>query len=192
MYVGTKPDIKYYNKDIDISKYNSIPSYHWELRAETLKYLSQDLNSLLEILGKFQVHLWVDHNLEMTEGLTISSLAKNLFFKYYLKFSKIPLINTNTLFNFIYSSYYGVIKVVYIPCGKDLTYLDVNSLYPFAALNPMPGLDCKWIESYGDQELDLDQLFGIFHAVVVPNYLYIGFLPLRSKDGILFPNGKIK
>jgi hypothetical protein len=85
----------------------------------------------------------VDHNLEMTEGLTISSLAKNLFFKYYLNNSKIPLINTNTLFNFIYSAYYGGITEVYIPCGQDLTYLDINSLYPFAALSPMPGLECK-------------------------------------------------
>jgi hypothetical protein len=51
------------------------------------------------------MHLWVDHKLEMTDCLTISSLAKLKFFKYYLKNGKIPLINTNTLFNFIYSGY---------------------------------------------------------------------------------------
>jgi DNA polymerase type B, organellar and viral len=79
----------------------------------------------------------------MTEGLTISSLAKNKFFKYYLNDSKIPLINTNTLFNFIYSAYYGGITEVYIPYGLDLTFLDINSLYPSSAKNPMPGLDCQ-------------------------------------------------
>jgi hypothetical protein len=79
----------------------------------------------------------------MTDGLTISSLAKTKFFKYYLNDSKIPLINTNTLFNFIYSGYYGGITEVYKPYGVNLTYLDVNSLYPFAAKNPMPGLDCQ-------------------------------------------------
>jgi DNA polymerase type B, organellar and viral len=65
-YVGKKPDIKYYNNNnIDFAPldgntaavYNSIPSEQWELRAETLKYLGKDLNSLLEILDKFQDHL---------------------------------------------------------------------------------------------------------------------------------------
>jgi hypothetical protein len=125
--------------------YNSIISRcggEWDLRKETLIYLAKDLNSLLEILGKFQEHLWLDHNLEMTEGLTIASLAKTKFFKYFLKKSKIPLINTNTLFNFIYTAYYGGITEVYKPHGINLTSLDVNSLYPYAAKNPMPGLDC--------------------------------------------------
>jgi len=103
----------------------------------------------------------------MTEGLTIASLAKLKFFKYYLKDSKIPLINTNILFNFIYSAYYGGITEVYIPYGQDLTFSDINSLYPYAAKNPMPGLECIWIECYDNQELDLDKLFGVFHAEVV-------------------------
>lgn len=44
----------------------------------------------------------MDPKIEKTEGLTIASLAKNFFFKYYLNNDQIPLINTNTLFNFIY------------------------------------------------------------------------------------------
>lgn len=46
----------YYNKDIDFSIYNSIPTEHWDLRTESLKYLSKDLNSL-EIFGIFPYHL---------------------------------------------------------------------------------------------------------------------------------------
>jgi hypothetical protein len=57
LYIGQKPDIKFYNKNIDLSIYNTIPSDQWDLRGETLKYLGKDLNSLLEILGKFQDHL---------------------------------------------------------------------------------------------------------------------------------------
>lgn len=56
----------------------------------------------------------------------------------------------------------------------------------------MPGLECIWIECYDNQELDLDKLFGVFHAEVVTNDLYIGLLPVRTKDGILFPNGKFE
>jgi DNA polymerase type B, organellar and viral len=189
-YVGPTPDIKFYNKNIDIALYNSSLSTNWNLREEPLNYLIKDLTSLLEILRKFQDHLWKDHNLEMTEGLTISSLAKNKFFKYYLQNSKIPLINTNNLFNFLYSAYYGGITEVYKPYGQNLTYLDVNSLYPSSAKNTMPRLVCNWIESYGDHGLDLDKLFGVFHAEVINNDLYIGLLPFKTKTGLIFPNGK--
>ena len=81
-------------------------------------------------------------------GLTIASLAKLKFFKYYLKDSNIPLINTNTNIlpallpkyrrgfwglNFLFSAYYGGITEVYIPYGQDLTFSDINLLYPAAA-----------------------------------------------------------
>jgi hypothetical protein len=62
-----------------------------KVESETLSYLSKDISSLLEVLEKFQSHLFIDHNLEMTDCLTISSLAKNKFLKYYLNDSKIPL-----------------------------------------------------------------------------------------------------
>lgn len=128
----------------------------------------------------------------MTESLTISSLAKTKFLKYYLNNSKIPLINTNNLFDFIYSAYFGGITEVYKPYGKNLIYLDVNSLYPFSAKNPMPGLDCKFIVSFDKDGLNLDNLFGVFHAEVITNNLYIGLLPVKSKDGLLFPNGQFE
>jgi DNA polymerase type B, organellar and viral len=132
----------------------------------------------------------VEHNIELTESLTIAGLAKTKFLKYYLKDSKIPLINTNNLFQFIYGSYYGGITEVYKPYGKNLTYTDVNSLYPFAALNPMPGLICQWIESYNSEGLDLSKLFGVFYAKVITNGQYLGLLPVRTKSGLIFPNGK--
>ena len=55
----------------------------------------------------------------------------------------------------------------------------------------MPGLDCKWIECYDESGLDLDKLFGVFYAEVITNDLYIGLLPIKTKTGIIFPNGKI-
>ena len=39
---------------------------------------------------------------------------------------------------------------VYKPYGKNLLLYDVNSLYPFAALNPMPGINCSFIENIGN------------------------------------------
>jgi DNA polymerase type B, organellar and viral len=61
-------------------------AYNCNLREETLKYLDKDLQSLFEILSKFQETLSIDHqNLEMTQHLTLSSIAKTKFLKYYLK-----------------------------------------------------------------------------------------------------------
>lgn len=142
-YIGPIPDISFYNKNVNMDIYNESIVPNWSLKKETLKYLERDLISLLEVLENFQALLWEDHNIELTANLTISGLAKTKFLKYYLKDSKIPLINTNNLFQFIYSSYFGGITEVYKPYGENLTYLDVNSLYPFAALNPMPGIKCK-------------------------------------------------
>lgn len=189
-YIGNTPTINYYPKNINSELYYSNITTNWSLRDETLKYLEKDLLSLLEILYKFQEHLWIDHNIEMTESLTISSLARTKFLKYYLKDSVIPLINQNNIFQFIYASYYGGITEVYKPYGYNLNYLDVNSLYPFAAKNPMPGNNCFWIESYDSEGLDLDKLFGVFYCEVITNNLYLGLLPVKTKSGTIFPNGK--
>nr|QWO71369.1 DNA polymerase [Termitomyces sp. T123] len=189
-YIGPTPDISFYNSNVNVELYNKNKVSNWSLKTETLKYLKRDLLSLLEILEKFQEFLWLDHNIELTEGLTIASLAKTKFMRYYLKDSKIPLINSNNLFQFIYGSYYGGITEVYRPHGKNLTYTDINSLYPFAALNPMPGLNCKWLESYNSEGLELSNLFGVFYAKVVTNDQYLGLLPVRTKSGLIFPQGK--
>jgi len=65
-------------------------------------------------------------------------------------------------------------------------------LYPFAALNSMPGTDCKWLESYNSEGLNLDNLFGIFFAKVETNNQYLGLLPVRTKSGLIFPEGKFE
>lgn len=128
-YVGPTPDISYYNRSIDVNKYNDLSSDNWSTQNETILYLNRDLVALLSVLEIFQDHLWLDHNLEMTHSLTISSLAKTKFLRFYLKDSKIPLINNQFMFNFIYDALYGGITEVYRPYGTKLTYLDVNSFY---------------------------------------------------------------
>jgi DNA polymerase type B, organellar and viral len=67
----------------------------------------------------------------------------------------------------------------------------VNSLYPFAALNPMPGLICQWLESYNynSEGLDLSNLFGVFYAKVITNENYLGLLTVSTKSGLIFPRG---
>ncbi|KAI5980362.1 mitochondrion dnapol [Pisolithus orientalis] len=191
-YIGETPEIKYYN-NLSISEYNKFYSKNnWSLRDESLKYLKSDILGLLEVLDKFKTSLFIEHNLEMTDGLTISRLALNKFLKFYLKDSKIPLINNLNLFNFLYLGYYGGRTEVFKPYGKNLFYYDVNSLYPKVALNNMGGVKAKYIKSFSYKGLIIDNIFGIFKAKIKTNYNYIGLLPIKTKLGLIFPDGEFE
>jgi len=63
----------------------------------------------------------------MSESLTISRLALNIYFNKYLKDSKILLIKKYDMFDFIN---YGGITEIYKPYAEESYYYDVNSLYP--------------------------------------------------------------
>jgi hypothetical protein len=119
-------------------------------------------------------------------------LALNIFLKNYIKDHQIPVISKYDIFNFIYFGYYGGMTEVYKPYGKDLIYIDVNSLYPHAALNPMPGKECNYLESLSDDGLDLENIFGFFYAKVKTNNHYLGLLPRKTKEGLIFPNGEFE
>jgi hypothetical protein len=197
-YIGETPGIEYYNTDfkdkIKVSDYNEIyTKNNWDLRKETIYYLEKDLISLLEVLEKFSSSLFINHNIQMTECLTISRIALTKFLNYYLNESKIPLINKLQYFNFINLGCYGGITEVYIPFGINLNYYDVNSLYPFVALQSMPGINCSYIENIDGKGLELKELFGFFHAEVkANNNLYLGLLPIKTKMGLIFPNGEFE
>jgi hypothetical protein len=92
------------------------------------------------------------------------------------------------MFSDIKQAYYGGVTEVYKPYGKNLYYYDVNSLYPFAALNPMPGIDCTYIENVGNN-ISLNDLFGFFYCDVETDNNYLGLLPVHSKEGLIMPNG---
>ena len=129
-------------------------------------------------------------NLLLAKQPGASRLALNKFLFYYLKDSKIPLINSLLIFNFIYFGYYGGQTEVYKPYGKDLKYYDVNSLYPYVALLAMPGNLVTYLESFDEKGLDLENLFGFFQARVRTNNHYLGLLPIKSDKGLIFPLGK--
>ena len=190
-YIGETPNIKYFNK-ISILDYNKIyTKTNWSLKLEALKYLEKDILGLLQVLDEFKKILFLEHNLELTEGLTISRLSLNKFLKYYLKDTKIPLINKLDIFNFIYSGYYGGRTEVFKPHGKNLYYYDVNSLYPHeAAFSNMPGMIVKYIKSFSENGLNIDNIFGVFLAKVKTNNHYLGLLPIKTKAGLIFPNGE--
>ena len=126
------------------------------------------------------------------ESITISGLAmKILLNKYYN--NNIPFIKKPSIYKDIKKGYYGAITEVYKPYGENLYHYDVNSLYPFVALQDMPGLDCNKLTYFNleYQYCDLKDLFGFFYCTITaPKNSYLGLLPYKVKYGIEFPLGE--
>ena len=81
--------------------------------------------------------------------------------------NNIPLINTKSVYNDIKKSYYGGITEVYKPFGTKLYYYDVNSLYPYSALNPMPGLNCTYEDNINKNISEIiENLFGFYYCKI--------------------------
>ena len=138
-------------------------------------------------MDTFNRYVFIEYSLQMTESLTISRLALNIFLKLYLGDTKLPVINNQSVYSAIKQAYYGGIVEVYKPYGKNLFYYDVNSLYPFVAKNPMPGSECVYEES--ENGLNLNELFGFYYCKLKTKNDYLGLAPVHSK-GLIMPNGE--
>lgn len=124
----------------------------------------------------------------MTDSPTISGIAVNIFLKDYYN-NNIPHINKSSIYKDIKQAYYGGMTEVYKPYGDNLYYYDVNSLYPFVALQDMTGLKCTRVEYYDDKQ-NINDLFGFFYCSIrTPLEGYFGLLPRRTKTGINFSLG---
>lgn len=126
----------------------------------------------------------------MTKSLTISGVALTVFMNDYYK-NNIPNIGIKSTYLDIKKAYYVGITEVYKPYGENLYYYDVNSLYPYAAINDMPGLSCNKITLMGN--LSVNDLFGFFQVEVDAtnvDYKYLGLLPYRKDSLLIFPHGK--
>ena len=181
------------NSRVDII-YKSLIKEIWNLKEETISYLSNDLISLFSIMEAFIKNVYREEGIHVTNNYTISSLSLETYLKNYYN-NNIPLINKRSIDGDIRNSYFGGITEVYKPYGKNLYYYDVNSLYPYAALNTMPGLNCVYIDKIDINMKDYilsDEMFGFYYCLIVTNNLYFGLLPVRQTNGGIFmPEGTI-
>jgi DNA polymerase family B len=192
-YIGKTPDINYYD-NIEIKEYMNLYKEVWNLKEECLIYLDKDLLSLYQVLVKVNKSIHFLFNMQMTESLTISGLAMRIFLTNHYKPENktIPLIISKNIFDDIHQSYYGGRVEVYNPTNIDnkiLYYYDVNSLYPYASLNSIPGIDCTYIECI-KHKVNIDDLFGFFYCKIKSDNNYIGLLPVRTKTNLIFPLGE--
>nr|YP_005351174.1 DNA polymerase type B2 [Peltigera malacea]AEK48302.1 DNA polymerase type B2 [Peltigera malacea] len=185
-YIGNTPHIDYW-KDITKKEYkNKLFKVDLNLKVECINYLKKYLISLYQVLSIFNKYVFEKYGVQMTDSLTISRLAMNIFLKKYLKDFKLPVIKQN-MYKDIKQSYFGGITEVYKPYGENLYYYDVNSLYPYASLNSMPGSNCTYIER---SDINIDTLFGFYYCEIETTDNYLGLLPVHRDFELIMPNGK--
>ena len=93
---------------------------------------------------------------------------------------------------FVRRSYFGGATDYYKGYGENLHYYDVNSLYPFAMLKPMP-LELKkvHVNMNGWSIVDFESFFGFVECnVETPDNIKIPILPFKYKGKTIFPIGK--
>jgi hypothetical protein len=153
--------------------------------------LKKDLISLYKIILKVSKVFFELFGIQITKNLTISGMSVKIFFKLCDNKCNLPLINDDTIYTDIHNAYYGGRVEVFNPIVDTTAYYyDVNSLYPYASLKPLPGLNCEFIENITGK-LVLNDLFGFFYCKVKCNTKnYLGLLPFKTDKGLLFPVGQ--
>jgi hypothetical protein len=87
--------------------------------------------------------------------------------------------------SFIKEGYYGGVVDVYKPHGKNLYCYDINSLYPYSMLKPMPIGQPTYING----NIDLNNFFGFLRVNVTAPDINIPFLPYKHNNFLICPTG---
>ena len=154
---------------------------------EFKQYSLQDSNCLYECISKLQEIYINDYCVDITSALSSSTLSMQIFRRNFLKFN-IPILKRNCD-EFIRKGYFGGATDYYQMKAENIYYYDVNSLYPFAMLKPMP---FELIRKFKviDKTFNLDNFFGYLKVEVnVPKDIKIPLLPCKYEGKTIFPTG---
>lgn len=184
-YIGPSPDSSFY-KDLPD---HFILNDSFDLNLELKLYLKNDVLSLLYIMELFRLKIFSLFKADLVNNITISRLSLTAFNELTDNLSLVPAINIVPHYDFIRNTLYGGITEIYKPKGYNLYFYDINSFYPFSALNDMIGFDCSIVSINSDLSdsnyiFDYDNNLGFFEAdVIAPSHLPFGLLPHRKNDG---------
>jgi hypothetical protein len=82
-YIGSTPSINYFN-DISDSDYQNLSKGNWSFKDESIKYLTNDVESLRNILLIFGENIYELFNLNITKFKTLPAMAFPLVLYYLL------------------------------------------------------------------------------------------------------------
>lgn len=173
--------MEYSNEFRDISLF-----YNPEVFDKFKEYSIRDSVCLHEALSDAQHEYWVNYRVDITTIVSASSLAFKIFRTKYLKVNiPMPYPEEDA---FIRKSYFGGATDIYKATGKNLHYIDVNSLYPYAMLNKIPLDFIRFIKDMST--FSLKDFFGFVKVeVTCPNNLARPVLPHKFRGKTIFPVG---
>jgi len=182
-YIGKIPDIA------PTENMESVSLKTWDLKKEALCYLEKDLKSLYEVISNFQKYIFETYSLDIKNYITLSSLAFAIFrFSFFGNAKdKLPILHKQSNYHkIVKSSYYGGSVDIYKPYLNNGYYYDMNSLYPYAMLQPLPVGNGTY-----STDPNLDNWFGFIKVKVnCPDDLKIPILPFHKEDGtVIHPTG---
>jgi hypothetical protein len=160
-----------------------------ELLQEFINYSLQDAKSLYEALLNAQHIYFNKFKVDIESVYSLATLALKI---YRTKFQEDPIfILPSNIDNFIRNSYYGGGTDVYKAYAEKVYYYDVNSLYPFAMLNPMP---YNLIKIHNNMDnIKLDSFFGFIEVeVLCPIDMKRPVLPFHLNGKTIYPLGTWK
>jgi DNA polymerase type B, organellar and viral len=172
------------------SKFNNLELFNNpSLLQEFIKYSLQDAKALYEALFYAQIIYFTKFQVDIESIYSTATLSLKI---YRTKFQEDPIfILPSNIDNFIRNSYYGGGTDVYKAYGKNLHYYDVNSLYPYAMLNPMP---YNLIKIHNNMDnIKLENFFGFIEVeVLCPTNMERPVLPFHLKGKTIYPVGTWK
>jgi hypothetical protein len=150
------------------------------------QYSLQDSITLFNALIEAQKIYINQYNIDITSVLSTSTLSLKIFRHKFLEVD-IPILKGSED-QFIRNSYFGGATDYYKAYIQNAYYYDINSLYPFSMLNPMP---YKIIKYYKDlHNIPLDNFFGFCLAeITTPTNILKPLLPYKYKGKTIFPTG---
>ena len=182
---GVEGKLTNYNSkfnDINLFGQNSL------LLQQFVEYALQDAKALFDALRSAQLFYWDKFSVDIVSVYSTATLSLKV---YRTKFQTepIPILKYNTD-SFIRNSYYGGGTDVYKAYGENIHHYDVNSLYPFAMLNPMPYSllnDGKIIDL---SNRSLETFFGFAYCrIFCPLDMLRPVLPFHSNGKTIYPVG---
>jgi len=157
----------------------------------SIKYLENDVLMLFNIISVFKENIIRDYNLPLYKVYSTSNLAFKVFRTNFLKEN----LHSTTIkeYTIIKPAYYGGSVEIYNNSGNNLYYYDVNSLYPYAMLKPLPIQYIKTIENLSMEEFIKNDYFGFVDCIItIDKNIDKPRVPVRQDLRIIFPTGIIK
>jgi DNA polymerase type B, organellar and viral len=168
-------------------KFNSIKLFEdVELLTLFKKYSLQDSVSLYQALDRAQYIYSKDYSVDIASTLSASSLSLKIFRLLFLK-TDIPILKGSED-SFIRKGYFGGHTDYFKAYAKKLFYYDINSLYPFAMLKPMPHEMIKFHNNMSN--IKLSEFFGFcLCEVTTPRNILKPLLPYKHNGKTIYPTG---